>query len=55
MTQGNSQKLARFQQVWKELLEEVVKHDFYGVATVELKVQDGTIQAVCRKVERVEK
>lgn len=55
MTQANSQKLAQLQRVWKELLAEALKHGFYGVAAVELKVQDGTIQAICRKVERVEK
>jgi hypothetical protein len=55
VTPGNSQKIPQLQQTWKELLEEALKPGFHGTVSVELKVQDGTIQDIRRKVERVDK
>jgi hypothetical protein len=55
MTSRNSQKLAHLQQIVKELLEEVLKQGFYGMASVKFKVQDGTIQTIRRRVERIDR
>ena len=38
-----------------EVLTEALRHGFFGTAAIELSVQDGTIQHIRRKVERIEK
>jgi len=52
-TPGNQQKLAKLHAMLVELLEEITNRGFYGNAGVELAVQDGTIQHIRCKVERV--
>ncbi|MCE5268832.1 MAG: hypothetical protein LLG00_13205 [Planctomycetaceae bacterium] len=47
--------MAQLQLVMTELVAEATRRGFFGTATVELSVQDGTIQCIRRKVERVEK
>ncbi len=54
-TAGNAKKVAQLQTVMAELLAEALRRGFFGTAAVELNVQDGTIQHIRRKVERVEK
>ncbi|MBI3838660.1 MAG: hypothetical protein HY288_12100 [Planctomycetia bacterium] len=48
-------KLARVKTIWTATLDEVLQRGFHGVATVELNIQDGTIQRICRSIERIEK
>jgi hypothetical protein len=59
MTQGtttaNAKKVAQLQSILAEMLTEALRRGFFGTAAVELSVQDGTIQHIRRKVERVEK
>jgi hypothetical protein len=54
-TPANAKKLAQLQAALAELLAEALRRGFFGTATVELAVQDGTIQHIRRKVERIEK
>ena len=54
-TTGNAKKVAQLQAVMAEVLTEALRHGFFGTAAVELSVQDGTIQNIRRKVERIEK
>ena len=52
---GNAKKVAQLQAVMAEILTEALRRGFFGSATVEFNVQDGTIQCIRRKVEKVEK
>lgn len=52
---ANAKKLAQLQAALAELLGAVLRRGFFGTATVELSVQDGTIQHIRRKLERIEK
>jgi hypothetical protein len=54
-TPGNAKKVAQLQSIMAELLAEALRRGFFGTATVEWTVQDGTIQSIRRKLERVEK
>jgi len=54
-TSANQQKVALLQAALAELLRESLQRGFYGTAGVEVSVQDGTIQHIRRKVERLEK
>ncbi len=54
-TPGNAKKLAQLQVIVAELLAEALRRGFFGTATVEVSVQDGTIQHIRRTVERIEK
>ena len=54
-TTGNAKKAAQLQAVMAEILTEALRRGFFGTAAVELSVQDGTIQNIRRKVERIEK
>lgn len=54
-TSANRRKIAQLERALTELLAEVLQRGFHGMAAVELSVQDGTIQHIRRKVERLEK
>ena len=54
-TATNAKKVAQLQQAMAEILAEALRRGFFGTAAVEFSVQDGTIQNIRRKVERVEK
>ena len=54
-TPANQRKMAQLRRALGELLAEVLRRDFFGSAGVELVIQDGTIQSIRRKVERVER
>jgi hypothetical protein len=47
--------MARVAAAYEALVDEVLQKDFHGVAKLELMVSDGTIQRICRTVERVDK
>lgn len=52
---ANQTKLARVAAACEALLDEVLQSGFHGVAKLELVVSDGTIQQICRTVERIDK
>jgi hypothetical protein len=52
---ANKAKLARVKDAWQELLVTILKRGFYGTATLEVAVSDGTIQSIRKKVEHLEK
>ncbi len=54
-TPVNQQKMTLLKTALGEMLAEVLRRGFHGTAAVELCVQDGTIQHIRRKVERIEK
>lgn len=48
-------KQERAESAWQELLAGAAERGFYGTVGVEVSVQDGTIQHIRRRVERLEK
>lgn len=54
-TPTNQSKMAQLRSVLGEILAEVLRRGFHGTAGVEVTVQDGTIQSIRRRVERVER
>jgi len=54
-TPSNREKTALLQAALGEILAEVLRRGFHGTAAIELSVQDGTIQHIRRKVERIER
>jgi len=54
-TPANQGKMAQLRSVLGEILAEVLRRGFHGTAGVEVTVQDGTIQSIRRRVERVER
>lgn len=55
MSETNGAKLRRMEEVLRELLDESLQRGFYGTAAIEISVQDGTIQHLRRRVERIER
>ncbi len=54
-TPGNERKMGQLRAAVGEMLAEVLRRGFFGTAGVEVVVQDGTIQSIRRRVERVER
>jgi len=54
-TQANDTKLQALQAAMRELLGDVLTRGFYGQATVEIVVADGTIQVVRSETTRQRK
>jgi hypothetical protein len=54
-TAGNVQKVSQLEKALAEMLAEVLRRGFFGNAEIQVSIQDGTIQHIRRKVERVEK
>ena len=52
---GNVKKVTQLEAALAEMLVEILQRGFFGTAAVELSVQDGTIQNIRRRVERIEK
>jgi hypothetical protein len=52
---ANLSWLGRMENVWHEVLVEVMKRGFHGAASVEVQITDGTIQKITRRVEQFEK
>ncbi len=51
----NSKKVAQLESALAKVLAEAPRRGFFGTATIELSIQDGTIQHIRRKVDRIEK
>jgi hypothetical protein len=54
-TSANQAKAAQADRAWHELLSEALRRGFYGTASVEIAVQDGTIQNIRRRLEQMER
>jgi hypothetical protein len=54
-TSGNQNKVSRLADAWQQLLEETLRRGFHGTASIEIKINDGVVQHIRRKVERMEK
>jgi hypothetical protein len=54
-TPVNKSQAGKAQAVWLELLAAATRRGFFGTVSVEVSVQDGTIQRINSKVEKVEK
>ena len=54
-TPVNERKLGQLQSVLNQALGEALRRGFHGKVELELSVQDGTIQQIRRRVERIEK
>jgi hypothetical protein len=54
-TPANVKKLAQLEATVAEMLAEALRRGFFGTAAVELSIQDGTIQHIRRRVDRIEK
>jgi hypothetical protein len=52
---ANAKKVAQLNLALAEVLAEALRRGFFGIAAVELTVQDGTIQNIRRRVERIER
>jgi len=51
----NRKREVQLQRMIAEVKAEILRRGFHGTATVELKVQDGTIQQIVRSVHRIER
>lgn len=51
----NQRQLDTFRRTVSEMLAYVLAHGFYGAAGVEMTLQNGIIQNVLMRIERVEK
>jgi hypothetical protein len=54
-TNANQKKVVQLEVALSELLAVALRRGFYGTAGVEVTVQDGTIQNIARRMERIEK
>jgi len=55
LSETNRMRVAQTEAVWAEVLGELLRRGVHGTAAVEVCVQDGTIQHVRRRIERLEK
>ena len=51
----NQQKVSQLRTAMAEMLAEVLRKGFHGTAGIEVCVQDGTIQHIRLKVEKIER
>jgi len=51
----NEQKVSQLRAALAEMLVEILRRGFHGTAGIELRVQDGTIQNIRRRIERLER
>jgi hypothetical protein len=54
-TPTNRSKMAQLERTLSETFAEVLRRGFFGTASIELAIQDGTIQYIRSKLERIEK
>ena len=52
---ANAKKLRQLLQSLGEAMPQVLRPGFHGCVELEIRVQDGTIQLICRKVEKIER
>jgi hypothetical protein len=54
-TEANQTKLAQAESAWQQIVRRLLQRGFHGTASIEVNVQDGTIQHVRHRVEQVDK
>ena len=54
-TPTNRTKIAQLERALSSTFREVLQSGFFGTASIELNIQDGTIQYIRSKLERIEK
>lgn len=54
-TATNQNKIAQLERTINLTVAEVLRSGFFGSASIELAIQDGTIQYIRSKLERIEK
>ena len=54
-TKANAEKIRRLQKIIEELLGQSLRSGFFGTVSVEMSIQDGTIQHLRRRLEQMEK
>jgi len=52
---ANQKKMSQLHLALTEIMGEILQRGFHGTADLEVSVQDGTIQHIRRRVERVMK
>jgi len=52
---ANAKRLAQLQKALAHVLAETLQQGFFGTASVEISVQNGSIQHIRRRVEKVER
>jgi len=52
---GNAKRVVQLRAALEETLAEALRRGFFGTAAIELSIQDGTIQHIRRRIERIEK
>jgi hypothetical protein len=55
MTNGNQTKVAQVERAWSEVLASALKRGFFGSVSLEVVIQDGTIQTLRRRIEQQER
>jgi hypothetical protein len=55
LTPANENKVSHACAALREMLGEVLKRGFYGTAEIEVAVQDGSIQHIRRRIDKIEK
>jgi len=54
-TSVNQARLEQLKMSWTDLLTQAMRRGFYGNVSIELGVQDGTIQHIRQRVERIDR
>jgi len=54
-TPTNEEKMSQACGALREILADVLRRGFHGTAAIEVAVQDGTIQHIRRRTERIER
>ncbi len=52
---ANAKRLAQLHTTLSRVLAETLKRGFFGTASIEIAVQDGSIQHIRRRVEQLER
>ncbi len=54
-TPANVKKIRQLQKALAEILAKALQRGFFGIAGLEFNVQDGTIQQIRQRLERIDK
>ena len=52
-TPANQEKVSQLREALAEMLAEALQRGFHGTAGIEVNVQDGTIQTIRHRIERI--
>jgi hypothetical protein len=55
LSPANQRKLTRLAAIQAQLLQQGLMRGFYGKLIFEAKIEDGTIQDICRRLEQFDK